>query len=626
MELQLFCAGRPTFEAAEKRRNSQELKAKRSTSGDSPGRMAKVMSVCIVVLAIAIASPALTIVSGPTFTPAGTNAPLAGLLQLATDQACRVSVAVDDGYTNWQRDFFDFGTNHSVPLLGFRPARTNEITVTLTDRQRNWINAAQPLKFITSSLPTNFPNLTVLHSEPERMEPGYTLFRVELHSAANGYAMIVDSGGDVVWYGTVPSSADLRRLDNGNLFMPGTNYFFEINLLGNQVNSWLPPTGLAINLHDGVPTDHGTILYLSDANELVTNYPTSVTISNAPRANATITYQKVVEISATNASLLHTWSPIIQLDPLRISYLVVRNGSVWDSEHSNAIIEDPRDDSLIVSVRHQNAVIKFSRATGQLKWILGPPENWGAQWQPYLLKPVGTPFMWEYGQHAPVFTSQGTLMIFDDGNFRASPFATSVQDTNNYSRAVEYQINEDTMEVSQVWDYGRTNVAQRLYVDHEGNAEPEPQTGNVLIDFSAVKYINGVAPSSFGPSAYVVRLTEVTHDAIPQIVFDLEVSEFGNTNSTFKDCTAYRAHRIADLYAHPAQPVGDLALTYDGAIPTLKFSADPVRTYVVQTSTDLVDWQTIGTATENEEGNGDFKFVDTQSTDLPSRYYRVMTQ
>jgi arylsulfate sulfotransferase len=632
MEGPLLCVGRPGLQATERKNNSHKQKitpeTKRFSSGDSPGRTAKAMLLFVAVLAIAMASPGLTIISGPTFTPAGANAPLAGTLQLATDLPSRVSVAVNDGVTNWQRDFFDFGTNHSVPLYGFRPARTNEITVTLVDQQRNAITAPQLVAFISSPLPTNFPNLTLFQSQPNLMEPGYTLFRAELHTSTNGYAIILNSGAEVIWYGIVPATADLRMLSNGDLFMPCVTNFQEFNLLGNQVNAWLVPTNLLIEVdaHEGVPTDHGTFLYLSDATETISNYPTSVTVSNAPLATATISYQKVVEISATNASLLNTWSPITQLDPRRISYLVARIGTVWDSEHANAIIEDPSDDSLIVSMRSQNAVIKFSRATGQLKWILGPPDNWGVPWQPFLLTPVGTPFAWEYGQHAPVFTPQGTLLMFDDGNFRASPYATSVPDANNYSRAVEYQINEDTMEVTQVWDYGRTNEAYRLYVDHEGNAEPEPQTGNVLIDFSAVKYINGVAPSSFGPSAYVVRLTEVTHDPTPQVVFDLEVSEFANTNSPFKDCTAYRAHRIPDLYAHPAASVGDLALLYNGTAPTLQFSADPARTYVVQTSTDLASWQTIGTATPDDLVAGGFQFQDTQSVNLPERYYRIVTQ
>ena len=353
------------------------------------------------------------------------------------------------------------------------------------------------------------------------MEPGYTLFNVQVNGGTYWYVTIVDSGGEVVWYNSAPSTADVRQLANGDLFMPASTSFVEMNLLGQTVNTWAAATGLPINVHDGVPTDHGTILYLSDALELVTNYPTSMTDSNAPHASAEIKYQKVVELSATNAALLNTWSPINVLDPRRISYLIVNSGGSWDAEHCNAVIEDPSDDSLIVSMRHQNAVIKFSRATGQLHWILGPPANWGPAWQPYLLTPVGNPFFWHYGQHAPVSTPQGTLLLFDDGNYRASPFDPPVPDTNNYSRAVEYSINEQTMEVSQVWDYGRTNETDRLYVDHEGNAEPQPKTGNVLVDFAAVNYVNGVPPSAYGPSAWIVRIQEVTHEAVPQLVFDL---------------------------------------------------------------------------------------------------------
>ena len=164
----------------------------------------------------------------------------------------------------------------------------------------------------------------------------------------------------------------------------------------------------------------------------------------------------MVEISATNAAVLNTWSPINELDPRRISYLIVTTPAGHGTPSTrNAVIEDPSDDSLIVSMRMQNAVIKFSRATGQLRWILGPPANWGPAWQPYLLTPVGDPFVWQYAQHAPILTPQGTLILFDNGNYRASPFDPTVPDSNNYSRAVEYSINEQTMEVSQVWDYGQ---------------------------------------------------------------------------------------------------------------------------------------------------------------------------
>jgi arylsulfate sulfotransferase len=584
-----------------------------------------VFSVAIELLLASPSAHAVTILSGPTFTRA-TNAPLAGVLQLTTDVPSRLSVSVNDSTNIWERRFYDFATAHSVPLLGFKPGRTHAITVTVYDCLRNQFTAAQPLKFVTSRLPDDFPALTLLHSEPAKMEPGYTLFRVGVHNELYWYVTVVDSAGEVVWYGASPSTADVRQLANGNLFMPWTNRFVELNLLGQEVNSWVVPTNLPINLHDGVPTSHGTILYLSDGVEMVTNYPTSMTNSNAPRSTASIRYQNVVEISATNAALLHTWTPINFLDPRRITYMIDFFAGAWDTEHSNAVIEDPRDDSLIMSMRMQSSVIKFSRATGQLKWILGPPENWGPAWQPYLLEPAGYPFEWQFAQHAPIITRQGTLMLFDNGNFRAIPFNPPVPDSNNYTRAVEFSINEQTMQISQVWDCGRSNVVDRLYVDHEGYAEPEPKTGNVLIDYSAVNYSNGVPPSPYGPTAWMVRIQEVTHEVVPHIVFDLAISMYGNTAVPYKDCTVYRAQRIADLYAHPPHPVADVSATYTNGAACLTFSADSARSYVVETSTNLANWQAIGSATEAPARSGNFIFQENPPKGMPARFYRVVTQ
>ncbi len=368
----------------------------------------------------------------------------------------RVSASVNDGMNIWERDFLDYGTVHSNILLGFKPARTNAITVTVFDRFRNQFTAAAPVRFITAPLPADFPVIKVLISEPDKMEPGYTLFRGANNNQKVGYVTFLDNTGQVVWYSSkLPTFLDVRQLDNGDLFMPGTTYtsFVEANLLGQTVKTWGVPNNLALNYHDGVPTDHNTILYINDAGRLVTNFPTSSTDPNAPRQTTNVLYNRIIEMSSTNSALLNNWSLIDMLDPLRINYLTftLRSGLGWDSEHANAVIEDPRDDSIIVSMRHQDAVIKFSRA-GQLKWILGPHGNWGANFQPFLLTPVGTPFEWNYAQHAPMITPQGTLLLYDDGNFRASPFDASLADSANQSRAVEYDINEQTMEVTQVWE------------------------------------------------------------------------------------------------------------------------------------------------------------------------------
>ena len=95
-------------------------------------------------------------------------------------------------------------------------------------------------------------------------------------------------------------------------------------------------------------------------------------------------------------------------------------------------------------------------------WILGNHSNWAAEFQPYLLTPVG-PLEWPYHQHAPTITAEGTILLFDNGNDRASPFdgVPRMELSESYSRAVEYAIDEDSMEVTQVWEFAFPSILLR---------------------------------------------------------------------------------------------------------------------------------------------------------------------
>src|ERR1041385_5359600 len=102
------------------------------------GRIAVLLSAMAAVLSLPFSACALNIVSGPTFTNS-TLAPLAGTLRVNTDVPSRVSIFVDDGTTTWMRDFYDYTNNHTITLLGFKAGRTNEVTVTISDRWRNTV-------------------------------------------------------------------------------------------------------------------------------------------------------------------------------------------------------------------------------------------------------------------------------------------------------------------------------------------------------------------------------------------------------------------------------------------------------------------------------------------------------
>lgn len=553
---------------------------------------------------------------------------------MTTDVNSRISVLISDGTNAWERDFYDYATTHSVPLLGFKPNQTNLIQITVLDKERNAFIAPQLLRFVTAPLPTNFPTANVLTCQPSMMEPGYMLFIVGRTSVTSTYLTVMDNFGNVVWYGKdpAPGPVDVRQIADGDLFLQeaGTgNNFIEMNMLGQIVRTWLPPKGYPVNDHEGLVTSHGTIMYISDASEVVSNFPANDTTTNPPLETVKVDDNPIVEISCTNSVLLNEWSPLNLIDPTRVTYLTYGeySGSSYgvDNEHANALIDDTNDNSVIFSMRDQNAVFKFSRATGQLKWILGSHALWGADWQQYLLTPVGTPFEWNYGQHAPELTPEGTLMVYNDNNYAASPYDPPVADTNNISSAVEYNINETNMTVSEVWNSAWQTNQDRLYTPYIGRVQWLPQTRNVLVDFGAVMYVNGVYSSRYSTNALMVRIKEYTHDPVPKVVFDLSFFDYGNTNASYDGYDCYRVYQIPDLYTHPAEPVTDLMMSEVDQIPVLQFSADPTHDYYVQASTDMVNWSTIGMPVE--EGDvGDFDFEDLDGSQFTTRFYRVVTQ
>ena len=461
-----------------------------------------------------------------------TDAPLTGTLVVNTDVPTRVSVSVDDGAETWKRNFYDYSVAHSVPMAGFRPDRTNELTVTLWEKSQEFTILTDVVTFVTAPLPASFPKIKVLTAMPALMEPGYTLFRCVVNNFNIGYLTIIDHNGEVVWYSTLLSSHDFRQLSDGNLLMGKTTGFAEVDILGQTLKTYPIVAGFSADPHENLPTERGTILYFSEKSTNVVDFPSSATDPTATPKTAAVGYDWVLEVSTNNGATIGRWNLLEMLDRGRISYLTfVKDAFGWDNHHGNAIFEDFRDGGIIASLRTQNSIIKFTRE-GQLKWILGTHDNWGPDFQQYLLTPVGEPFEWQWGQHGIKVTPQGTLLVYDDGNYRASPFDSSVPDAQNYSRAVEYEINEDTMEVRQVWEYGK-DKADVFFTSFAGDVEWLPMTGHVLVNFSAVSYVNGEHPSPGSPKATETRIQEVTHEANPEVVWDISIFDSTNTSTNY---------------------------------------------------------------------------------------------
>jgi arylsulfate sulfotransferase len=530
---------------------------------------------------------AVTVTSGPTLTlnPTG-KTPLAAVVKLATDLPARVTLEVNDGKQSRTLEFAEFRTDFSLPVLGLKPDKAYSIKTTLTDENNRQLAVTPSLQVATAPLPDDFPDIKILVSKPALMEPGYTMMARFIRAGgdreitlagfgtglskrmlldwtcqvvdwarecksetASTYTIIVDNRGEVVWYSTL-GGVNNYLLPDGTLLYRDESDIVKIDMLGNElwrITANDPGTGLT---HEMIPTAEGTFLSVTIQQATIADFPTSETVANAPRKTARVEDNPIVEFDR-NGKLLHIWPLVLRLDTNRIGYNSLNQRPPayhplgYDWAHVNAVIEDTRDDSIIMSLRHQDALVKFSRSTGKLKWILGTHANWSEAFRPFLLTPVGEPFEWQYHQHSPTITPAGTILLFDNGNFRASPFdgKTKIPDSRNYSRAVEYAVDEQNMEVRQVWEYGK-DIEKPLFSGHISDANWMKTTGNVLITFGGTSFTGGVASADLGLGEVSTRIIEVTHETPAKRVFDMLVYD----PAPHARLQVFRSERIPDLY------------------------------------------------------------------------------
>ena len=502
--------------------------------------------------------------------------PLAAILRVTGDEPSTLTINIDDGERQWSVSPSDaVSTAHEAAVLGMRAARTHTITATLTDAKGN-ASVTEAMTFETPPLPDAFPTPRVTVNKPEAVEDGVTLFNVNGRWGADGKqtpsgfapAVIVDNAGEIVWY-YLPDGHkvhEIRPTAHGTYtyeIWPGSGGMVEIDVLGNVLRRW-HFTGTAQDIaegsipvetdtihHDYVDLPNGNMLVLSSENRVIEDWYTSETEAMAPRAAANVIGDVIIEMTK-EGEVLREWKLHDILDPYRIAYNSMRRdfwsghygdfveGPVHDWTHGNAIIYEEADNSFVISLPYQDAVIKISMDTGELVWILGNHDNWREPWKEKLLTPVGD-VDWSYKHHAVSHTENGTYLLYDNGVGRTSPFDPGMALEESYTRAVEYSVNEETMEVSQVWVYGPED--EHFYARYLGDVDWQEQTDNILITIGAQETNADGKNSPPGPGTQRwARLVEVTHTEPAEKVWEMRLQDDDTGWSI------YRAERIPSVY------------------------------------------------------------------------------
>lgn len=465
--------------------------------------------------------------------PSGYN-PLSAkvLLNLPTLGRIKVIVKSKKGYRepDVEHLYCSVEKVQSVPVLGLYPNYNNEVILIYTDKAGNE-RARATIYIQTNSLDISYlPTANVVTANISAMEPGMNLINSPgLSEADTSCPFIIDSDGEIRWIldwrnskelNHIGAQCGLHRMKNGNYVTGDFNnhQIVEVNTLGEIIHQWdLKALGYSYH-HEITETSNGKLLVAVTKNDAMLADGSNVR-----------SLDHAIELDPLTGNITKEWDFAQMLDSSRINKIdddtpgasyYGQSKSNW--LHNNGLAES--DGEMVATGRWQG-IFKYNY-DGNLKWIIAPHNNWKEKYKQYLLTPLdknGQPitdqdvinglkihpdFEWSWGQHCPVMLPNGHVLVFDNGYCRQY----TSQHGKNYSRIVEYKIDEKQMTIQQVWQYGKERsecysaaISGVQYLDKTGNRLFCPGMGN--------KLSNGKG------GARIIEINPQTQ----QVVFELEL-------------------------------------------------------------------------------------------------------
>lgn len=431
------------------------------------------------------------------------------------------------------------GKSTNFLVAGMLPNTTYEMRQVLDDG-----TPSAPLFFTTGSLPSNlaFPTFTVQQPPGPGSDLNEDMIFHQLSSSASNVPnpLATDLSGRVVWYYDVSQSGLTHTYPGQSLVSGGTVLLLgvdryaaspgtlddlrEIDLAGDVVRE----TNVdAVNAQLTAQGYHPIFSFTHDV-ERLPNGQTAVIGSTERIVNINGTPTEYVGMTIIvldkNFQVSWVWDAFDHLDVNRGPVLgeILHAGDpdqvaastpilpAVDWLHINAVSWSPGDGNLIVSVRHQDWVLKIDYESGagdgHIIWRLGQGGDFTVN--------STDPNPWFSHQHDAHLIDPSTLIVFDNGNTRRA------SDPTADSRGQVWKLDEQTMTATLLF-----NVDMGSYSPMFGAAQ---RLSNG--DYEFTSGAQGTAPKLFG------QTIEVRPDGSTAYVLESNKPEF-------------RSFRIPTLYS-----------------------------------------------------------------------------
>jgi len=442
-------------------------------------------------------------------------------------------------------------------IAGMYPSTIYHIHYETVTPQGALVRAGSDLPFTTSTVPGNLA--IPVTTEPVPAQPPTSVSApVLLHdylpqSGKTSVPVATDLSGNTIWYYPTPVSLLTRTEVGGNMFIiyaGNTNLYYqimrEIDLAGNtvletnvaRINEQLVALGRrTINAfhHEARRLPNGYIAVLGSDEMLVTN------AQGGTQQNPVDVLGAQVIVLDQNLQLVWAWDAFDFMNIQRSANLgeTCYRGRIGcpifflasianDWMHANSI-QQTSDGNMIVSLRHQDWLIKINYGNGtgdgHVMWRMGYQGDFTLNNPP--TSPLCTTpdqqdaYQWFGHQHDANFQLGGNTILstFDNGNLRIVRC-----DTNGHSRGYVLSVNEAQLQATPILVSDLGNYSVGL-----GTAELIPGSSNYHFE------LGWIVPGAFSTSI------EVT----PAGLTEFEMQE--------QSVTTYRSYRMQDLYTPALQ-------------------------------------------------------------------------
>ena len=237
-------------------------------------------------------------------------------------------------------------------------------------------------------------------------------------------------------------------------------------------------------------------------------------------SGVTVTGDVLIDLDQ-NHKPVWAWNEFDHLDINRRPYLYP------DWTHTNAILYSPDDGNLIISIRHQNWLVKVDYANGSgagdIIWHLGYQGDFALQ--------GGTdPTDWFYAQHGPSFATTNTtgkfsLILFDNGDDRVFPTGVTCGTAGQPPCSILHRSSIAARRISKNSDAWRS-------------IQPRSPTLSLEVTPRCSKTATWSTTNVAFPSDISAAIFEVTQTSPPQTVWQMQIA----------GQYAYRGMRIPSLY------------------------------------------------------------------------------